>query len=133
MSRGAATPAARSVAAFGLYLAALGLGLACAPNVMLALFRQPPTGEPWLRILGVVAFVLGGYYLAAARGEAVVFFRASIRGRVVGAAAFAILVAAGIAPRFVLLMAALDALGAGWTWNALRRGESGAPRGGSSL
>ena len=119
MSVGTASPAARSVGAFGVYLAVLGLGLALAPNAMLALFRQPPTSEPWLRILGIVACVLGGYYLAAARGDAVVFFRASVWGRAVGAAAFAGLVACGIAPKFVLLMAALDAAGAAWTRAAL--------------
>jgi len=113
--------AARSVAAFGLYLAVLGAGLALAPNTMLAIFRQPPTSEPWLRILGIVACVLGGYYLAAARGDAVVFFRASVWGRAVGAVGFALLVACGIAPKFVLLMAALDAAGAASTWTLMRR------------
>ena len=115
------TAAAKSVGAFGAYLAVLGLGLAFAPNAMLALFRQPPTAEPWLRILGIVATVLGGYYLAAARGEAAIFFRASVWGRAVGAGAFALLVACGIAPAFVLLMAALDAAGAAWTWSSMRR------------
>ncbi|HUD70970.1 MAG TPA: hypothetical protein VMQ62_03320 [Dongiaceae bacterium] len=118
--------AARSVTVFGLYLVVLGAGLALAPNPMLAIFRQPPTSEPWLRVLGIVAGVLGGYYLAAARGEAVVFFRASVWGRVVGAAAFALLVVCGIAPKFVLLMAALDAAGAAWTRGAL--GKSSATR-----
>ena len=115
--------AARSVAAFGVYLVLLGAGLAFAPNAMLALFRQPPTGEPWLRILGIVAAVLGGYYLAAARGEATVFFRASVWGRAVGAAAFGLLVACGSAPAFILLMAAFDAAGAAWTWTSLRAGR----------
>ncbi len=117
---------ARSVAAFGLYLAVLGAGLGLAPNTMLAIFRQPPTTEPWLRVLGIVACVLGGYYLAAARGEAIVFFHASVWGRAAGAAAFALLVVAGIAPKFVLLMAALDAAGAAWTRSAL--GKSSTPR-----
>ena len=120
MSAAAPGAAARSVAVFGAYLVALGLGLALAPNTMLALFRQPPTTEPWLRIVGIVATVLGGYYLAAARGEATVFFRASVWGRAAGAAAFAILVACGMAPKFILMMAAFDAAGAAWTWTALR-------------
>jgi uncharacterized protein YjeT (DUF2065 family) len=59
--------AAASILAFGIYLVALGTGLLLAPNGMLALFGRPSTSEPWLRVVGLVALVLGTYYAAAAR------------------------------------------------------------------
>jgi hypothetical protein len=113
--------AATSVLGFGVYLALLGAGLFASPNGMLAIFGQPPTQEPWLRVLGIVSLVLGFYYVSAARNEVTPFFAATVRGRVLGAVVFTALVVSGAAPRFVLLMAGLDGAGALWTWSALRR------------
>lgn len=117
---GVITAAAWTVAFFGYYLVMLGLGLVFAPNLMLRGFLQPPTNEPWLRVLGIVATVLGGYYVAAGWGNAMVFIRATVWGRAVGAVAFTLLVLLGIAPKFILVMAAFDAAGALWTWRSLR-------------
>jgi hypothetical protein len=113
--------AAKSILAFGVYLTVLGAGLAIAPDALLAIFRQPPAHEPWLRLLGIVSLVLGGYYIGAARGELTAFFRMSVFGRAAGCAGFAACVGAGWAPSFVLLFAALDGAGALWTFRALRR------------
>jgi hypothetical protein len=113
--------AAGSVLVFGAYLALLGAGLFVSPSGMLAIFGQPPTQEPWLRILGIVSLVLGFYYVSAARAEVTPFFRATIGGRALGAVVFTALVVLGAAPRFVLLMAGLDGAVALWTWSALRR------------
>ena len=119
--------AARSILVFGIYLAILGAGLFVSPDAMLALFRQPPTQEPWLRVLGLVTLVLGFYYVTAARAEATSFFRATLWGRGLGAIVFAGLVSAKAAPAFILLMAALDGAGALWTWRALAGGRTEAP------
>jgi len=123
--------AAASILAFGAYLALLGVGLLASPNLMLALFGQPPTAEPWLRVLGLVSLVLGLYYISAARGEVTPFFRSTIWGRGIGAVVLAALVVAKTAPAFVLLMAVLDGLGALWTWRALGAPPVGGPRAGS--
>ncbi|HKQ96624.1 MAG TPA: hypothetical protein VJV75_01990 [Candidatus Polarisedimenticolia bacterium] len=117
---GVITAAAWSVVFFGYYLVMLGLGLVFVPNLMLRCFLQPPTNEPWLRVLGIVATVLGCYYVAAGWGTAMVFIRATIWGRAVGAASFSLLVVLGIAPKFILVMAAVDAAGAFYTWYLLR-------------
>jgi uncharacterized protein YjeT (DUF2065 family) len=115
--------AAASILAFGIYLVALGTGLLLAPNGMLALFGRPSTSEPWLRVVGLVALVLGTYYAAAARAGDAAFFGWTVKGRLFGAAVLAILVVKGIAPAFVLLMAAADAAGAAWT--AIASGRAG--------
>jgi hypothetical protein len=119
--------AAKSILIFGAYLAVLGAGLLASPNTMLALFGQPPTQEPWLRVLGLVSLVLGLYYVSAARGEVTPFFRSTLWGRGIGALVMAALVVAKMAPAFILLMAAADGLGALWTWRALGAAAYRAP------
>lgn len=112
--------AARSVLAFGIYLLVLGTGLLAAPNTLLALFRQLPTQEPWLRVVGLVVLVLGLYYVSAAREQVAAFFRWTLWGRSLAVAVLVVLVAVGIAPAFVLILGAIDLLCAAWTFLALQ-------------
>lgn len=111
---------ALTIQAFGCYLLVLGLALLVAPNLLLALFRLPPTEEVWIRVLGVVVLNVGIYYLAAARGEAMAFFRASVVARLLVLACFAAFVLLGLASPVLLLFGLADAGGALWTWLALR-------------
>ena len=112
--------AALSIFVFGVYFSAAGAVLMLAPNALLVPLHMPPTHEPWLRVLGIVAFVLGLYYVAAARANVVAFFRFSTWGRslfMIGAIAF---VALDAVPWQVLLFGAVDVAGAIWTRLALR-------------
>ena len=113
--------AARSVAVFGLYCVGVGIQLIAAPNLLLGAVGLPPTEEAYIRVLGVVVLVLGLYYVAAARAEAVAFFRWTTWGRPIALAVFGALVLLGIAPRVLILFGAVDAAGALWTSRALRR------------
>jgi hypothetical protein len=117
------TGAARSILAFGIYLLVLGSGLLLAPDLLLALFRQPPTQEPWLRVVGVVALVLGLYYVRAAREGVTAFYRWTLGGRLLAALILLALLVLQIVPRFVFLLAAVDVAGVIWTWRALRAGN----------
>ena len=112
--------AARSIAVFGVYCTVVGLVLAAVPNLFLGAVRLPATGEPYIRVLGVVVLVLGLYYLAAARSEAVAFFRWTTWGRPLAFVLFGVLVLLGFAPRVLVLFGAVDAAGALWTARALR-------------
>ncbi len=114
------SPAARSILAFGAYLALLGLGLLVVPDALLALFGQPPSTEPWLRVVGVVVLILALYYLSAAASGTSAFYRWTTWGRPLAAAILVVLAAARLLPRFVLIFAAVDVAGALWTWLALR-------------
>lgn len=117
------THAARSVQVFGLYLMAVGCVALTVPNMLFGLLGLPSTDEPWMRILGVVVVVLGGYYLVAARHELVVMFRATVAGRVVaGVALMAIVGVWGYWP--AVAFGVVDLVGALWTWFALRRDET---------
>ena len=67
-----------SVFVFGLYLLVVGSVLILVPNLLLSLFAIPETSEVWIRVVGVVAAVLGYYYVQAARNELTAFFRATV-------------------------------------------------------
>jgi len=112
--------AAHSILAFGVYLEGLGLGLLLAPDAMLSLFGQPPSSEPWLRVVGIVVLVLGLYYLNAAISGVRAFYRWTTWGRLVAAAILVVLAAARVTPAFVVILAAIDVAGVLWTWLALR-------------
>jgi hypothetical protein len=115
MSRSAFT-----IKAAGCYLLILGLVLILVPNLLLALFRMPPTQEVWIRVLGVAVFNFGLGYWAAARSESVEFFRMSVYGRPTVLLCFAAFVLLGLASPMLLLFGVVEVAGALWTWLALR-------------
>ncbi|MGA7992062.1 MAG: hypothetical protein WCC53_11555 [Thermoanaerobaculia bacterium] len=114
--------ATASIRFFGVYLVILGAALIVAPNAVLVPFGLPPTTEVWLRVVGVLATVLGFYYRHAARGELVSFYRATIVARVLVFVSFGAFVLLGFAKPALALFGAVDLAGAVWTATALRRG-----------
>jgi len=123
------TKAARSVFVFSIYLFILGSILVAVPNRLLSLFGLPHTGEVWIRVVGMLAVVLGFYYLTAARRELTPFFRATVFGRLAVLIFFIAFVLAGFAPPILILFGVIDALGAVWTAVALRDGTVGSRSG----
>ena len=110
-----------TVQAFGHYAQAAGLLLMLWPaGLLLPLGMAAPT-DPWVRVLGALALVLGSYYVAMARARSQAFFRASLWGRCLFAALGAGLVAAGWAPWQLLIFGGADLAGAAWTAWAMRR------------
>jgi hypothetical protein len=114
--------ATTSVRVFGAYLVVLGAALIVAPNAVLAPFGIPPTTEVWIRVVGVLATVLGFYYLHAARCGHVPFYRASVVARACVFVCFGAFVLLGFAPPALALFGTVDFAGAIWTAAALRRG-----------
>jgi len=110
---------AKTVFAGGVYVTALGIILVLSPNTLLAIFGVPPTTEVWIRVLGVIVGVLGGYYTQAARHELTPFFRVTIWGRAIVFLMFGAFVMLGSAPPAPLLFGVVDLLGAIWTAAAL--------------
>ena len=66
---------ARSLFVFSLYLYVLGAILVLIPNVLLRLFFFPATDEVWIRVVGMLVFILGFYYFQASRNELKNFFQ----------------------------------------------------------
>lgn len=106
--------------AFGIYLLVLGVGLTAVPNLMLSAFGMPLTTEVWLRVVGILVFNIGIYYIYAAKCEARAFFQASVYTRCLVMAAFIAFAALGLAPPMLVLFGAADLLGGIWTQWALR-------------
>lgn len=111
---------ARSVFIFGVYLLLLGGTLMVAPNFLLGIFRVPATTEGWIRTTGMLIFLLGTYYILAARQEIRAFFQWTVYIRpsvIFFLTAFFIL---GYTHPNIILLGVVDFLGAIWTALALR-------------
>lgn len=112
--------AAMTVKVFAGYLLLLGLVLVLAPNGLLRAFGLPPTGEVWIRVVGMLVLVLAFYYWNAARAELKGFFRWSVAARTSVLLFFIAFVVAGLAPPTLILFGMIDLAGAVWTALALR-------------
>lgn len=115
-----------TVKAFGIYLLVLGVGLTFAPNLLLSVFGMPATSEVWIRVVGVLVFNIGIYYIYAAKCEAKAFFQASVYTRVLVLTSFAAFVALGFASPVLIFFGAVDFAGGIWTQLALRAEKAGA-------
>ena len=114
------TTAARSVFLFGIYVLVVGIAVALAPDAVLRLLRFPPAGDGWVRMVGVLAMVIGAYDVVSGRSNAQANIRASVPIRLAFAATCGALVLLRYMPVPLLPLAAIDAAGAAWTALALR-------------
>lgn len=109
-----------SMKVFGLYLFALSALLIVAPNAVLLPFGIPPTNDPWIRVLGVVAFGVGFYYWRAALSENLEFYRWTILTRPFVFVSFGLLALLRLGPPQLALFGLVDLAGAIWTYLGLR-------------
>ncbi len=112
--------AARSAQVFAVYVMGTGAVFVVAPNALLSLFGLAPTTEPWVHVVGVLAFMIGIYAWVGGRHDHRPFLVASVGTRVLVFAAFASFVLLGMAPPVLALFGLLDLAGALWTFAALR-------------
>lgn len=111
---------AKSVLYFSYYLFVVGLELLLIPNFFTKTAQLPETNEPYIRVVGVLALIIGFYYHQAAKNDLTPFLKATLWGR-----AFYFLSAVGlvvfkIAPPVFIAFGVVDLLGAIWTWQALK-------------
>jgi hypothetical protein len=114
-AKGRADAAALSIKVFGTYMVVSGIGLTLIPNLWLAPFGFPHTGEIWVRVVGIVVGVLGFYYWTSALSNARSFFVATIYGRCIFCAGCIGLVLLASAPGQLLIFGFIDLAGAVWT------------------
>lgn len=115
---------ALSVFVFGVYLLGLGLVLLVAPNFLLGLFGLPTTSEVWIRVTGMLVFLLGFYYTQSARKELTEFLRLTVIARSLVFLFFIAFVLLGYASPPLILFGAVDLLGAIWTGLTMRSSPS---------
>ena len=113
--------AATTVRAFGAYLWLLGTLLLLVPALVLTPFGLAEPDDVWIRVVGVLVINIGSYYWFGARDEQPRFLLATVWARLFVLAAFIGFVVAGLAPPMLMAFGVVDALGALWTWWALRR------------
>jgi hypothetical protein len=112
----------KSLFVFGLYLIfAVGLGFMITPTILLDLFGLKYGDDTWIRFVGMLAFIIGAYYLVAVKLKLHQFFIWTVWMRY-GAATFMVtMFLAGKSGLPILLFAGIDALGATWTFVALKK------------
>src|SRR2546425_10739768 len=111
---------AKTILVFGLYLCVLGFILLVTPNTLLGVLGLPLTTEVWIRIVGGLVAIAGGYYIQAARHGLIPFFRATIWGGPTDLVLLVVFAALGLAPAMIGLLGVLDAVGAFWAGAAVR-------------
>jgi len=116
---------ATSVFYFGIYLLLTGLTLLTVPNMLLGMFGLAETSEVWIRVVGMLVLVLGGYYITAARHELRPFFQMSVHLRASVLLFFAVFVGSGMVGAPLLLFGVVDLAGALWTLQALKKERAG--------
>jgi hypothetical protein len=121
------SPAAKSLFVFGIYAVAAGAGLLLMPGLVLGTLGFPPAQDGWVRVVGVLAIVVGAYHIVGARNELLPYIRATVWGRIGFAVLLGSLVLTSVMPMSLLLFAAIDLAAAIWTAIALRRAPSAAP------
>jgi hypothetical protein len=109
-----------SIIVYGVYLATAGAGLALIPNVLLTLARIPEDYCFWARLAGCLALVLAVKGIHNSTAENARFFRFDNFTRTFAATFMLVLVILGIAPKIILLLAAVDYGGAAWTELAIQ-------------
>ena len=116
------SPAARTVFAFGLYLAGGGLLLLFVPaEVCLVLNLRTPGDTVWMRLCGMFFLDLAYYCIRAAQNENMMFIRWSTYTRPWTLAFLAAFVALGLVKPIILTFGLIDVLATLWTVRALRR------------
>lgn len=113
--------ATKSVLVFGIYIVAVGLTLIFIPNVLLGLFGFAAATEVWIRVFGVLAGILGLYFIQAARERNLGFYRMTVWGRVIFTLSLIVLGLLTPSYRALILFGMVDLLGALWTGLALRQ------------
>ncbi len=112
-----------SAKVFAVYLFVLGPVLVFAPNFLLALFGIPATTEVWIRVVGVIAFMIGVYAWVAATHEFRPFLEASVYTRFVVFVAFSAFAILELGSPVIVLFGLIDLLGGIWTYCALKADE----------
>lgn len=118
------TRAALSVYMYGLYLiSSVALPFLLIPHFTLGIFGLSAGDDLWVRFVGVLAGIMGAFYVAAVLTRTNVFLAWTVPSRYATATFLAVMVALGEAGLALLIFAALDALTASITWVAIRADE----------
>ena len=107
---------------FGLYMVFIaGCGFMFMPHFLLGLFGLSAGDDIWIRFVGMLASIIGIYYLLAVHANLERFIVWTIPLRYYAAAFMVLMLILGKVGAPILVFAAVDALGATWTWISLKQ------------
>ena len=109
---------------FGWYLVLVGIGFMIAPHQLLSLFGLSAGDDIWIRMVGLLASIIGVYYLLVVRAQLVLFYGWTVPIRYVAAVFMLSMYLLGKVGYPILLFAAIDAIAATWTWVELKTQRS---------
>jgi hypothetical protein len=115
------TPAAKSVYYFGFYLYLVGATLIFIPNIFLSTLGITETNEVWIRVLGLLAGLIGFYYHQTGAKNIDTFFPLTIPTRIIVFISFLVFVILKMASPMLAGIGAVDLAGAIWTFMALKK------------
>ena len=115
------TYSAKTVFYFGIYVVCTGLLFLFIPEPILSLLRLPTTPSGWTSVVGLLALVIGAYYIVCGKANSEVFIRATLYVRWAFAIGATLLFVVGQMPVSIILFGGVDALGAIWTAMALKK------------
>ncbi len=109
-----------SMLIFGCYMLIVGgIGFGFFPHTTSSLIGLKTTDGTYIRMFGLFAGILAINYFVMVQQSAILFFKVSIAMRYLATLFIIYLVAAGISPRSLLLLAFADTMTATWTLTAL--------------
>ncbi|MDA7946436.1 MAG: hypothetical protein MPJ78_03055 [Hyphomicrobiaceae bacterium] len=115
------TRAQLSVYMFGLYLiSGVALPFLIIPHFALGMFGISAGDGMWVRFVGVLAGILGAFYIAAVLTRTDIMLGWTVPARYATATFLCTMVALGKVGLALLIFAALDALTASITWIAIK-------------
>ena len=107
---------------FGLYMVFIaGGGFMFMPHFLLGIFGLNAGDDIWIRFVGMLASIVGIYYLLVVHANLEQFFVWTIPIRYYAVAFMVLMVGLGKVGAPILAFAAIDALGATWTWISLKQ------------
>lgn len=110
-----------SIQVFAVYIFGLGLGAILIPQQIMSFLGITPPQEVWVRILGLVVFVISLYYFSMARQRIVPFYRITTWGRwIVGLGIISFALVGWGEPR-IAIFGVIDTLGGIWTYYCLKK------------
>ena len=108
--------AAISLLVFGLYMIfAVGAGFMFAPKFVLDLSGLSAGDGIWVRFVGMLASILGAYYIMVARAGLDRFYPWTVATRYYAATFMIVIVLLGEMGPGLILIAAIDVVAATWT------------------
>jgi hypothetical protein len=110
-----------SIRLYSFYMMGMGLCLLFIPNQIIGIFGFAPSHDMWIRMLGMLSVVAGGYYFYCSYFDVLPFFRITVVGRYMFAAGEVLFVLLDFAPLPLLLFAVVEGVGAAFTHYALHK------------